>query len=146
MEHATQCDAQQTGCACREKNSRWDTFWDHSDTNNTLSLISLIGPFLGLKVYYSGKSTAVVFSSKETLPCRAAVQLRGSTKDRGCVVRLTLIFVPSSSGSGSGIISIWEHRKKKKALAKRERLRALKTAKSKLYLAPVSCPASQNQP
>lgn len=34
---------------------------NHFDTNNTLPPISLINAFLQLKVYYSGKSAAVVF-------------------------------------------------------------------------------------
>lgn len=41
---------------------------NHSDTNNTLPLISLISSLLWLKVYYSGKSAAVVFSWKRALP------------------------------------------------------------------------------
>lgn len=46
----------------------WVQEGNHSDSNNTLPLISLISSFLWLKVYYSGKSAAVVFSWNETLP------------------------------------------------------------------------------
>lgn len=39
-----------------------------SDSYNTLLLISLISSFLWLKVYYSGKSVAVVFARNDALP------------------------------------------------------------------------------
>lgn len=54
---------------------------NHSDSNNILPLISLISSFLWLKVYYSGKSAAVVFAQDETLAARVRMERRtGSTK------------------------------------------------------------------
>lgn len=87
-----------------------------SDSNNTLPLISLISSFLWLKVYYSEKSAAVVFAWNETLPTWVAIERRSRSTGLHTwrALQLTLIFVPSSSGSGSGIISIWEHRKQQK--------------------------------
>lgn len=70
------CDALGTESTCRvtrrKKKKGVERFLgqegNHSDTNNTLPLISLISSFLWLKVYYLGKSAAVVFSWKQTLP------------------------------------------------------------------------------
>ena len=95
----------------------WAQEGNHFGSNNTVPLISLISSFLRLKVYYSGKSAAVVFALNETAPTSgdgAHSRGRGLWPCKGNarrVLQLTLIFVPSSSGSGSGIISIWEDRK-----------------------------------
>lgn len=92
----------------------WAQEGNHSDSNNTLPLISLISSFLWLKVYYSGEISCCCGCSGWNAASLGHDATRSAGQGRATwgVLQLTLIFVPSSSGSGSGIISIWEHRKR----------------------------------
>lgn len=105
-----------------EKKGGWNAFWGRKGTTLTLIIhchsFNWLAPFSGWKCIIWGNQLLLCFLGSKCCHagswCYTLERRWTTTRDTGRALRLTLIFVPSSSGSGSGIISIWEHRKQQK--------------------------------
>lgn len=121
------CDALGTESTCRvtrrkKKKRGWNAFWGRKGTTLTLIIhchsFHWLAPFSSWRCIIWGNQLLLCFLGSKRCHagswCYTLERRSATTRDTGRALRLTLIFVPSSSGSGSGIISIWEHRKQQK--------------------------------